>query len=132
MSWAERLSVEKNSKAEQLDQLRDDENRMGPGLTGEYDWELREKAGLHIPPPPPEFMGVEGEYDPSGLAKRVAIALDQDPTIEDIQTLFISQAGSTIRLQGQAPDQASLAHLVERVAQVDGTKVVDTSQVSIA
>jgi hypothetical protein len=104
---------------------------MSPGLDGDYDWELREKAGMHTPPTPPEFMGLEGEYDSCGLAKRVAIALDQEPDIEDLSTLSIVQAGSTIRFTGAVPDQDTLDRIVELTAKVDGTKSVDTSQVAL-
>jgi hypothetical protein len=131
MSWLDRLTVEENSRVEQRDRQLDDETRMSPGLTGEYDWELREKAGLHIPPTPPEFMGLEGEYDPCGLAKRVAMALDQMPEIEDIETLSIVQSGSTIRLMGDAPDQHTVERMVEAIAKIDGTKAVDTHRVKI-
>jgi hypothetical protein len=131
MSWLDRLTVEENSRVEQRDQQLDDETRMSPGLTGEYDWDLREKAGVHTPPPPPEFMGLEGEYDTCGLAKRVAIALDQTPEIDDIETLSIVQAGSTIRLMGDAPNQETLERMVEAIAKVDGTKAVDTHKVKV-
>lgn len=131
MSWLDRLTVETNSRVEQRDQQLDDEDRMSPGLTGEYDRELREKAGVHIPPTPPEFMGLEGEYDPSGLAKRVAIALDQTPEIDDIPTLSIVQLGSTIRLMGTIPQQTTLNRVVEAIAKIDGTKAVDTQEVEV-
>jgi hypothetical protein len=35
---------------------------------------------------PPERIGLNGEYDQSGLAKRVALAFDQDPQLNDIDT----------------------------------------------
>jgi hypothetical protein len=104
---------------------------MSPGLNGEYDLEVREKAGMHEPPAPPEYMGLEGEYDQFGLIKRVAAALDQDPNIDDIETLQIVQDSSTIVLQGSVPSQSILNYLEEVVAKVDGTKAVDTTQVTI-
>ncbi|MBW4640200.1 MAG: BON domain-containing protein [Gloeocapsa sp. UFS-A4-WI-NPMV-4B04] len=105
---------------------------MSPGLTGEYDWDLREKAGENQPPPPPEYMGLEGEYDQLGLAKRVAEAFEQEPHIDEIETLQICQDGSTIVLRGCVPSESVLSHLKEVAAKVDGTKAVDTSQVTIA
>jgi osmotically-inducible protein OsmY len=114
------------------DIVKTEEKRMSPGLTGEYDWELREKAGMHQPPPPPEYMGLEGEYDENGLAKRVAAAFDRDSQIEDMETLHIVQNGSTIVLEGSVPKQAILEHITDVAASVDGTKAVDTSQVTIA
>ncbi len=35
----------------------------------------------------PERIGLNGEYDQSGLAKRVALAFDQNSNIDDIDTL---------------------------------------------
>lgn len=105
---------------------------MSPGLTGQFDRDLREKASFHKPPIPPEKMGVEGEFDPAGLAKRVAIAFDNDPIIRDVQNMNVVQIGRAIVLQGQAPDDLMLHRMVETASQVDGTDVVDTSQVTIA
>lgn len=131
MSWLERLSVEETEKVERKNSLLSDEERMSPGLTGEYDQELREKAGMHSPPPFPEYMGVEGEYDPSGLAKRVALSLDQDPEVEDIDSLYIVQEGCTIKLQGRIANQDTLDRIVKLASQVDGTDAVDTNDVTI-
>ncbi|MBE9178409.1 BON domain-containing protein [Oculatella sp. LEGE 06141] len=105
---------------------------MGPGLTGNYDQDLREKAGLHNPPPPPECMGVEGEYDAGGLVKRVAIALDSDPNTSTIDSISLVQQGSVIALQGQITDQKVLDQIVHIVSQVDGTRAVDTDAVAVS
>lgn len=104
---------------------------MEPGLGGPYDQDLREKAGLHTPPPPPEFMGLEGEYDPSGLVKRVAIALDETPDIPDISSLTLVQRGATIQLEGQIADQHLLDRITQIVSQVDGTKALDINNVMV-
>ncbi len=107
------------------------EESMSPGLTGEYDWELREKAGMRQPPVLPKNMGLEGEYDPNGLAKRVAAAFDKNPDIEDVQTLEIFQDDSTIILKGSVPNQSILDHMIDVASKVDGTEAVETSQVII-
>jgi len=39
---------------------------------------------------PPERIGLNGEYDQSGLAKRVAKAFDDDPGIDDHGTLWVA------------------------------------------
>ncbi|MGF1497553.1 MAG: BON domain-containing protein [Elainellaceae cyanobacterium] len=129
MSWLERISVQEVS---QESDNRSSEAKMSPGLTGQFDRDLREKASFHKPPIPPEKMGVEGEFDPAGLAKRVAIAFDNDPIIRDVQNMNVVQIGRAIVLQGQAPDDLMLHRMVETASQVDGTDVVDTSQVTIA
>jgi hypothetical protein len=132
MSWLQRVCEEETSSLLTKRESAQLEKSMSPGLTGEYDWDLREKAGENQPPPPPEYMGLEGEYDQLGLAKRVAEAFEQEPHIDEIETLQICQDGSTIVLRGCVPSESVLSHLKEVAAKVDGTKAVDTSQVTIA
>ena len=131
MSWLERHFRQEADSQENNHNLQVIEEQMSPGLTGEYDRSLREKAGEHQPPPPPEYMGLEGEYDEQGLAKRVAKALDLEPNLNDIESLHIAQKGSNIVLEGSAPNQVILGQVKEIAAKVDGTKAVDASQVTI-
>ncbi len=133
MTWLERHFGQECSKKFQSEpQKHSSEAGMTPGLTGEYDLELREKAGMHQPPPAPEHMGLEGEYDPAGLTKRVAIAFDRDPQISEIESLEIDQDGSTIIFRGSVPSSEILQYIAGMAAKVDGTKAVDTSQVSVS
>lgn len=131
MSWLQRLFGEAGSRNTGREDTNQVDEPMSPGLTGEYDLELREKAGMHQPPPPPECMGLEGEYDPSGLAKRVATALDQEPDVADIETLQVTQEGSTVVFEGAVPSMSALNRITDVAARVDGVKVVDTAQVAI-
>ncbi|MUG91434.1 hypothetical protein F7734_02600 [Scytonema sp. UIC 10036] len=86
MSWLERhFGQEADSQENNNHNPQAVEEQMSPGLTGKYDRSLREKAGEHQPPPPPEYMGLEGEYDEHGLAKRVAKALDLEPNLASIK-----------------------------------------------
>jgi hypothetical protein len=80
---------------------------------------------------PPERVGLNGEYDQSGLAKRVALAFDQDPDLDDIETLYIAQTGSTVVLKGRAPSQDILSKMVNVAKKIDGATAVETDQVSI-
>jgi len=131
MTWLEKqIGQVYNSQVESKHDAEAIEEQMSPGLTGEYDLELREKAGVHSPPPPPENMGLEGEYDSNGLVKRVAAAFDKDPNIKNIETLDIIQDGGTILLKGSVPNRSILSHIEQVAAKVDGTKAVDTSQVT--
>jgi hypothetical protein len=132
MSWLKRVCEEESSSLLKTKDAGQSETRMSPGLNGEYDQARREKAGEHQPPPPPEYMGLEGEYDQLGLAKRVAEAFEQAPHIDEIETLHICQDGSTIVFKGSVPSQHILNYLEDVAAKVDGTKVVDTTQVTIA
>lgn len=80
---------------------------------------------------PRERVGLSGEYDQSGLAKRVALAFDQDPQLGDVNTLWVAQTGSTVVLKGKVPNQAILTKMISVARSVNGTTAVDTSQVTI-
>ena len=132
MSWLEKVSGKESRTLLSTKESPQSETCMSPGLNGEYDCELREKAGMHEPPPPPEYMGLEGEYDQLGLAKRIAVAFDQDPNIKNIESISIGQNGSTIVLKGTMPNQSLVSQLKDLAAKVDGTKAVDVTQVKVA
>lgn len=83
-----------------------------------------EKAGVHQPPPLPEQMDTEGEYDPQSLAKRVAIAFDRVAKLAEIDTVTIVQDGNTIILSGAVVESLQIARLHQIASQVDGTKRV--------
>ncbi|HEY9699508.1 MAG TPA: BON domain-containing protein [Trichocoleus sp.] len=80
---------------------------------------------------PPERVGLDGEYDQSGLAKRVAQAFDNDATLDDIETLWVAQTGGTVVLKGKVPSQDLLSKCVSIAQGVNGATSVDTSQVTI-
>lgn len=80
---------------------------------------------------PAERVGLNGEFDQSGLAKRVAAAFDDDPDIDDINTLYVAQTGTTVVLKGKVPNQAILAKIANVAKGVNGAAAVDSSQVVI-
>lgn len=80
---------------------------------------------------PPERVGLNGEYDQSGLAKRVALAFDQDSEIADIDTLWVAQTGGTVVLKGTVPDQPTLDKMVGIAQGVSGATDVATDQVTV-
>ena len=80
---------------------------------------------------PAERMGPNGEYDQSGLAKRVALAFDSVADLKDIDTVYVAQTGSTIVLKGKASSQQILDRLESVARGVAGTKAVDSTQVTI-
>ncbi|HEY9762544.1 MAG TPA: phospholipid-binding protein [Trichocoleus sp.] len=82
-------------------------------------------------PVPPERMGLNGEYDQSGLAKRVAQAFDEDATLDDIETVWVAQTGSTVVLKGKVPHRELLDKMVGVARKVRGATAVDTQQVKI-
>lgn len=79
----------------------------------------------------PERLGLNGEYDQSGLAKRVALAFDQDSALADIDTLYVAQTGGTVVLKGSVPDQATLDNMVSIAQGVTGATGVNTDQVTV-
>ncbi len=80
---------------------------------------------------PPERMGLNGEYDQSGLAKRVAFAFDEEPTLQDIDTVYVAQTGSVVVLKGAAPSQEILNQMVSVALGVSGATNVETDQVTV-
>ena len=82
-------------------------------------------------PMPPERVGLSGEYDQSGLAKRVAAAFDDDAQLDDVNTLYVAQTGGTVVLKGSVPSQEVLNKMVSVAKGVSGATGVTTDQVTI-
>jgi osmotically-inducible protein OsmY len=80
---------------------------------------------------PPERVGLNGEYDQSGLAKRVALAFDQDAQLDDVNTLWVAQTSGTVVLKGKVPSQDILNKMVSVARSVNGATAVDTTQVTV-
>lgn len=74
---------------------------------------------------PPEKVGLDGNFDESGLAKRVAKALD-DANISDNVGLWVAQTGSVVVLKYN-PDAEGVLQQAKQVALgVDGATDVQT------
>ncbi len=80
---------------------------------------------------PAERVGPDGSYDQSGLAKRVAMAFDQDGEVAHIETVWVAQTGSQVVLKGKVETSEQLNRLVEIANNVNGASAVDTAQVEI-
>lgn len=80
---------------------------------------------------PPERLGLNGEYDESGLAKRVALAFDQDPEVANLDRVWVAQTGSTVVLKGEVPNQQLLDKLVAIAQRTYGATAVKTDQVKV-
>ena len=72
---------------------------------------------------PAEKVGLDGEFDESGLAKRVAKALD-DAGISDNIGLWVAQSGSTVVLKYNPDAEASLERAKQVAQGVDGATAV--------
>lgn len=80
---------------------------------------------------PPEKVGPDGDFDESGLAKRVALAFDDDAQVGELERLWIAQLGSKVVLKGECPSQALLNRAVTIAKGVNGATDVDTSEVAV-
>jgi hypothetical protein len=83
-------------------------------------------------PIPAERVGLNGEYDESGLAKRVALAFDENAELTDEDTLWVAQTSGTVVLKGTVSSQGALNKMIEVANEVSGATSVDTSQVTVA
>ncbi len=79
----------------------------------------------------PERLGLNGEYDQSGLAKRVALAFDQDAEVADLDRLWVAQTGGVVVLKGEVPSQDKLNRLVQIARNTYGATGVQTDQVKV-
>jgi BON domain len=80
----------------------------------------------------PERVGLNGEYDESGLAKRVALAFDESSELADENNLWVAQTGGTVVLKGTVSSQDALNSMIEIANSVNGSTSVDSSQVTVA
>ena len=100
------------------------------GIPGKPDNDVVKQAAASASLPP-ERIGIAGEYDESGLAKRVTLAFDEDPELKDIGSLWVSQKGGTVVLKGKVPSPGFLEKAINIAEFQAGTLTVDSSQVNI-
>lgn len=81
---------------------------------------------------PPERVGLSGEYDHSGLAKRVDRALQQAFLPQELEKLKITQRGGVVVLAGSVPNGCLLRQFVSLAASVSGANAVETLSVKLA
>jgi len=79
----------------------------------------------------PERVGLNGEYDQSGLAKRVALAFDEDSVLADLDNLWVAQTDGTVVLKGTVPSQEILDKALKVAGGISGATGVDSDQVEI-
>lgn len=80
---------------------------------------------------PPERVGLNGEYDHSGLAKRVAIAFRGHFDSDVIADLEISQRGCVVILQGRIPNPQQLNALVDVALGIEGAEFVEYQAIGL-
>jgi hypothetical protein len=80
---------------------------------------------------PPERVGLNGEYDHAGLAKRVIAALQEDEIFLGTEGLRVSQRGQVVILSGQVESQELLKHIIVRSLQLEGAAFVESNGVRV-
>lgn len=132
MSWLQRVFMLMNSSGLQPEPAVGGYGvNLSATLPGKLDWTSQRRTESSVMTLPLEYMGIHGEYDPHGLAKRVAQAFDQHSEIRQINTLCIIQHGNRISLLGKVADTNVLHQVIDLAKQVDGTKEVDVNQVVV-
>jgi osmotically-inducible protein OsmY len=124
MGWLKRLFG--------LEKLENQENIQAPAYQAPVaQSQAQSQPAASTQTIPPERMGLNGEYDQSGLAKRVAQAFDSNPDVADIETVYVAQQGSTVVLKGSVPSQEIVNKLVSIAKNVKGATGVETNQVTV-
>ncbi len=80
---------------------------------------------------PPERVGLNGEFDYYGLAKRVMVALKEQLPAEGIAHLQITQRGRVVVLLGKISDSVLLSQVVKIALGIHGTAEVETYGVKV-
>jgi hypothetical protein len=80
---------------------------------------------------PPERVGLTGEYDHSGLAKRVLQAFQAEFSPDDLENVRVTQRGKVVVLLGNVADDHMLTRLVWIALRVEGTIGVETTGVRL-
>lgn len=80
---------------------------------------------------PPERIGLSGEYDHAGLAKRVMLALEHSFSIDDLRTLNVTQRGGVVVLNGWVSSRAQLERMVAIARSVHGATDVEAIGVNL-
>lgn len=80
---------------------------------------------------PPERVGLHGEYDHSGLAKRVSRLLSEQFAPAEVAHLRISQRGTVVVIVGKIASPRVMSRLVSAALAVRGAADVEINGVSM-
>lgn len=80
---------------------------------------------------PPERMGLNGEYDHNGLAKRVVQALRVRFCARDLEKLRVMQRGKVVIFLGSVASVEMLKQLISIAQGIEGAIDVETHGVRI-
>lgn len=80
---------------------------------------------------PPERVGLNGEYDHSGLAKRVLQAFQTEIALAELENVRVMQRGKVVVLLGNVATHRVLNRLVSIALRIDGATEVETTGVRL-
>lgn len=80
---------------------------------------------------PPERVGINGEYDHSGLVKRIKLAYCKQFEAKELSRLHIAQRGRVVVLMGSVSSQQILTQLVNIAFAAHGTAAVEKQGVRV-
>ncbi|MGF1571046.1 MAG: phospholipid-binding protein [Nodosilinea sp.] len=84
-----------------------------------------------LPAIPPERVGLHGEYDYYGLAKRIQARFYTQLGRSAVGQVMVRQRGSAVILSGRVESQALLEQLVQIAIQADGATHVEVRNVQV-
>ena len=76
---------------------------------------------------PPERVGLNGEYDHSGLAKRVWRSLQAELSAIELEALRVTQRGKVVVLMGSLTATTEIERLIAIALAVEGAISVETT-----
>ncbi|MCU0550311.1 MAG: phospholipid-binding protein [Leptolyngbya sp. Prado105] len=80
---------------------------------------------------PPERVGLNGEYDHSGLAKRVLQAFQIECAIDELEEVRVIQRGKVVVLLGNVASDHLLERLTSIALRVEGAIGVETTGIRL-
>lgn len=80
---------------------------------------------------PPERVGLNGEYDHSGLAKRVLQAFQAEFSCAELADVRVLQRGKVVVLLGSVANRCTLNRLIAIALRVEGAIDVETTGVQL-
>jgi BON domain len=80
---------------------------------------------------PPERVGLKGEYDHSGLAKRVSKAFESDFSANELEDVRVTQRGKVVVLSGTVRSDRVLNRLTSIALRVEGAIEVETTGIRL-
>lgn len=96
-----------------------------------YSLAIAGGGDLHFPIIPPERVGLKGEYDHHGLAKRVLHQCRHVLGRSSVENLRVKQRGSVVVLYGCVSSQTTLEQIIQIAMQAEGATNVEILGVEV-